>query len=260
MRQITSRENTFVKRFTLLASDKGERDREKLIVVEGAKLCVDALKSGIPLNEVYATEKALRKYPDINELFDKVGESFLISEQVALKMSDAKTPQGVFVVCGKPRNERPASHKQDARYLLLASLQDAGNVGTIIRTAEALGIVGIAMTSDCPDIYSPKVLRASMGGVFRLPVWIAEAMHEEITRLKSESISVYAAALRPDAQKLGEIRFNGKCAVLLGNEGAGLSEKLIEACDGSIMIPMPGRADSLSVAMAAGILAWEMMT
>lgn len=258
MKQITSRENASVKRFVSLMSDKNEREREQLIAMEGVRLCLDALQSGLALKEVYVTEKAVRKHSEIGALLDKAAESFEISESVAAKMSDAKTPQGVFVLCEKPHNKRPQSHKPDARYLLMASLQDAGNVGAIIRTAEALGIDGIAMTCDCPDLYSPKVLRASMGGVFRLPVWVVEDMREELARLQSEGVTAYAAALRADAQKLGEAAFCGKCAVLLGNEGAGLSAELIEACDGSILIPMSGQADSLSVAMAAGILVWEM--
>lgn len=258
MREITSRDNPLIKRFIAISSDKAKRGREKLFTLEGARLCLDALGSMLVFREVYATEKALQKYPAIKEIFEKAGDAFMVSEPVALKMSDAKTPQGVFAVCEKPCNNMPEDHKQNARYLLLAALQDAGNVGAIIRTAEAFGLDGIVMTEDCPDPYSPKVLRASMGGVFRLPVCTVSDMTGEIARLKSQGVKVYAATLGSDAEKLGNIRFDGVCAVLLGNEGAGLPATLIEACGNSLIIPMAGRADSLSVAMAAGIFAWEM--
>lgn len=258
MRQITSRENSVIKRFAALSSDKGERGKDNLIAIEGAKLCLDALQSGLSIHEVFVTEKALQKYSGTKELIQKASESFIISESVATKMSDAKTPQGVFAVCGKPLNKRPGCHKRDARYLLLATLQDSGNVGTIIRTVEALGLDGVALTSDCPDLYSPKVLRASMGGVFRLPVWTVLDMQEEILHLKSEGVTVYAAALEPNVEKLRNVQFKDACAVLLGNEGAGLPQNLIEVCDYSVIIPMAGCADSLSVATAASIFAWEM--
>lgn len=258
MQRITSRENPLVKRYVALMSNKGERERENLLVVEGVRLCLDALKSGLVFREVYVTEKALQKHSGLNELLERTDGGFTISESVAAKMSDTKTPQGVFAVCEKPRSKRPERHKRDARYLLLAGLQDSGNIGTIIRTAEAFGLDGVAMTADCPDLYSSKVLRASMGGVFRLPVWTVGDMLEEIALLKLEGVAVYAAALEVNAEKLGNMRFEGACAVLLGNEGAGLPVGLADACDCSVIIPMSGRADSLSVAMAAGIFAWEL--
>lgn len=258
MQNITSRENPAVKRFAGLASDKDERNKSESFAIEGVRLCFDAFASGIAFREVFVTEKALNKHSKLQDIVEKANESYIISDSVATKLADTKTPQGVFAICEKPHNQRQNMHSTNARYLLLASLQDSGNVGTIIRTAEALGLDGVAMTSDCPDLWSPKVLRASMGGAFRMRVWTVNDMKVELGALKSEGVTVYAAALKQDAKKLGTMRFDGACAVLLGNEGAGLSCELIEACDDSVVIPMRGRADSLGVAMAAGIVAWEM--
>lgn len=256
--QITSRENPRIKRLARLMSDRGERDASGCFAAEGVRLCMDALVSGIDITEVFVTQKILESHPEAARIIERAGASYLISESVALKAADTKSPQGIFVVCEKRLNKRPETHGSDARYLLLASLQDPGNLGSIIRTAEAFGLSGVAVNADCPDIYSPKVLRATMGGVFRLNIWIAEDMRSEILRLEHEGVSVFAAAPGTSAKTLKEQRFEGACAVLLGNEGAGLPLELAAACRATVAIPMAGRADSLGVAAAAGIFAWEM--
>lgn len=258
MEHITSRENPRIKRILRLLSDRGERNDSNLFVAEGARLCLDALSSEVPVREVYLTEKALEKRPELLKIAETAHEAFTITEAVASKISDTKSTQGIFVVCEQCRHERPKSHADNARYLILSSLQDPGNVGTIIRTAEAFGLDGIGMSADCPEIYSPKVLRASMGGVFRLTVWTITDMLSELKWLNDEGVAVYAAALGGDSEKLGGMRFDTASAVVLGNEGAGLSGEIIDACKASVTIPMSGRADSLSVATAAGIIAWEM--
>jgi TrmH family RNA methyltransferase len=229
-----------------------------VFAAEGARLCLDALKSEISVTRVFVTEKALSKWPELNKLVEAAAEAFTVTEQVAEKLADAKTPQGVFALLKTPERQRPREHAGQA-YLLLNTLQDPGNLGTIIRTAEALGISGAALSA-CPDIYSPKVLRAAMGGVFRFNTWQAPDMAGELAALKAGGVRTYAAALAPGAVSLKNADFARPCAVLLGNEGAGLPAELIAACDGFVKIPMAGNspADSLCVSAAAGIFAWEM--
>lgn len=255
---VTSRENPRIKRIARLFSDRGERDRSGLFAAEGVRLCMDALMSGLTITEAYITQKALESRPETARIIGAAGGAYLITEAVAQKISDTKTPQGVFAVCEKRVCQRPETHAVGARYLLLASLQDPGNVGAIIRTAEAFGLSGVVMSADCPDLYGPKVLRATMGGAFRLNVRTVEDMLSEIEDLKSGGVTVWAAAPAATAKTLGSARFDGACAVLLGNEGAGLASELVEVCHAAVSIPMAGRADSLGVAMAAGIFAWEM--
>lgn len=259
MEQIISKENMRIKRVCKILNDKNEREISGSFVAEGVRLCEDAYTSGIAIREAFATETALKKHPELLRVLEKAQEAFLVSEAAAAKISDTKNPQGIFLVCEKRDNSRPAHHAPKARYLLLASLQDPGNVGSIIRTAEAFGLDGIAMSSDCPELYSPKVLRAAMGGAFRLRIWVVPDIRGEIAKLKRENVKVFAAALGESSAKLGELRFESANAVVLGNEGAGLEQSVIEECDASVMIPMAGRADSLGVAMAAGIIAWEML-
>ena len=256
---ITSRENPKIKQIVRLMASKAERSATNLFVAEGARLCADALESGVAVREAFLTEKALKKYGQARLFADNhTVTSYIISDGVSEKISGTKGPQGIFAVCEKPGLARPEAHAENARYLLLAEIQDPGNMGSIIRTAEAFGLGGICASADCPEIFSPKVLRASMGGVFRLKLWAAGDMSEEIARLKDEGVSIYAAGLEDNAGRLNNMRFDGPCAVLLGNEGAGLSESLVAACGGVLKIPMAGTADSLGVAVSAGIFAWEM--
>jgi TrmH family RNA methyltransferase len=207
--------------------------------------------------QAFVTEHALEKWPQAQALLDAAEETFIVSGPVADKLADAKTPQGVFAAFARPKDLGPPESGE--RFFLLHSLQDPGNVGTIIRAAEALGLDGIGL-SGCPDVFSPKVLRASMGGAFRLKTWVWEDMPSGLARLRAAGFSLYAAALTDSAKSLAETNFRLPCAVLFGNEGAGLPQDLLEQCDYAVKIPFAAHstADSLCVATAAGIFAWEM--
>ena len=143
-------------------------------------------------------------------------------------------------------------------YLLLHQVRDPGNLGGILRTAATLGI-SAAFLCECAELYSPKVLRASMGGIFRLPVVTVDDMAGQIQTLRRLSVEVYAAAIRQGACNPGCLSGQGGKAVLIGNEGTGLPDELIQACDSCVAIPMKGGSESLNAAMAAGILMWEML-
>jgi TrmH family RNA methyltransferase len=218
---------------------------------------MDGLKSGLRPAQAFATERALEKWPQARELLDAAGEAFTVSEPVAAKLADAKTPQGVFAAFALPQSDGPPEGGK--LFFLLHGLQDPGNVGTIIRAAEALGLDGIGLCG-CPDVFSPKVLRASMGGAFRLRTWLVTDMPSALSQLRADGFSLYAAALTSSAESLAKTRFEQPCAALFGNEGAGLPQELTDICDFAVKIPFAARstADSLCVATAAGIFAWEM--
>lgn len=252
-KEITSRENPAVRRYTLLASSRKEREDSGLFVTEGVKLTSEAHSAGCVLRSLYVTAQAAMKYA---ARLAVMGEFILVSESVSQKLSGAVTPQGVFGVFEKPE-PRALCLSSDGRYLLLDGLQDPGNVGTVIRTAAALGITGIILSRDCPDPYSPKVLRASMGGVFHAALEVRE-IPQGIKALKAAGVHVWAAALHSRAVSLREAGLGPGCAVVIGNEGAGLDEEMIRLCDGAVIIPMAEGNESLNAAMAAGILLWEM--
>ena len=260
MEAITSKENSRYKQLCKLVSSKKERQKTGLFVAEGLRLCCDAVRSGMIPESIFATEHFVKKFPDEwQQLTAQCARQYLITEELSEKISDTQTPQGVFAVFAALDKTVNTGKIEYGRFLFLVSLQDPGNVGTIIRTAEALGISGVLMTSDCPDVYSPKVLRSTMGSLFRLPIYNVENPIELVCDFQHKGFSVYAAALRNDSVKLGTVSFPEKAMVLIGNEANGLPQEVISACDKVLMIPMKGNAESLNAASAANIIMWEMM-
>lgn len=258
LEEIISRQSARVKVVTGLMQRRKERDESGSFVAEGLRLCLDAVSSGLTIHTLMLTREALERWPQTKMLVQSAQEAFIIAPQVAEKISSTSSPQGVFAVCRKLDNrENIVTIRKNGCYLLLAHLQDPGNFGTILRTADALGIDGVFLSHDCPDIYSPKVLRSAMGGIFRLPFAVTEPL-EAIEMLKTHGVPTYAAALDDHAQPLDRVDFSEGGAVLIGNEGNGLPEQLIRAAMGTVIIPMAEGSNSLNAAMAAGIFLWEM--
>ena len=141
----------------------------------------------------------------------------------------------------------------------LEDIQDPSNLGTVLRTAEALGIGGVILTRGCCDVYSPKVLRGSMGAVFRLPMALVETMPPAVNALEHKGFVAMAAVPDREAEPITHVRFSSPSIVLVGNEGNGLKPETIRACQRRVTIPMLGRAESLNASVAASLLMWEMM-
>ncbi|MEM1483920.1 RNA methyltransferase [Oscillospiraceae bacterium PP1C4] len=259
-REITSRDHADVKHYVQLAGSRKERHEQRLFVTEGIKLTCEAFDAGCTPVVIFATEDATDRYYDHVQRIMLACESFYrISQSVADKLAQSVSPQGVFGVFRMLDNEtQPVKISSNGKMILLSSLQDPGNIGTILRTAAAFGIDGVVLSSDCPDLYSPKVLRSTMGGVFKIPLAITSDLGGYIDQLRGQGIPVYAAALNESAVPVLEASLQSGCAVVIGNEGNGISEELIDRCDGTLMIPMKQNSESLNAAMAAGIVMWEM--
>lgn len=253
MTELTSRKNDTVRRFRELGRDKKLRSELGAFVIEGDHLCGEAISAGLEISLALISERAKKKYPEQCErLIAAAGECAVISDDIAEYISDTKSPQGLFAQVRTPK----AKPLPKGRLVLLDGVQDPGNVGTIVRTAEALGLGAVVMSRDCADVYSPKTLRASMGSVFRLPC-ITDDLVQIITGLRGQGCSVYGAMLDETAQKLPEISFTDSCAVVIGSEGGGISEAVKEVCTGGVYIPITG-AESLNAAAAAAIILWEL--
>lgn len=259
-REITSRDNPLVKQYNRLASSRKARREQGMFVTEGIKLTCEAVDAGCKLSLLFATEEALEKSDErIEHMLLSCEGFYRISQQVAEKLTQSVTTQGVFAIFHMLDNSgQPVKIKNKGKYILLSSLQDPGNIGTILRTAAAFGMDGVVLSSDCPDLYSPKVLRATMGGIFRVPVAVVDDMGVYIDILRQQGVAVYAAALNERASLIGDVSFEQGCAVVIGNEGSGIEQEMINRCNRSIMIPMQPGSESLNAAMAAGIMMWEM--
>jgi TrmH family RNA methyltransferase len=246
---ITSRKNQALAAYRELNRDRKQREAGRKFNIEGVRLCEEALTAGLTITAAFMTETAERRYPELCERLAHI----TITDEIGGYIADTKTPQGVFATAEMP--EREFVPDGDG-LILLDGLQDAGNVGTVIRTAEALGIGGAVLSPDCADIWSPKVVRGAMGSLFRLPVTVTP-LPEFIKRIRADGYRVYAAVLNEKARSIDDTELSGKCAVVIGNEGNGVSPEVINSADADIYIPIR-KAESLNAAIAAAIFCNEM--
>lgn len=187
-----------------------------------------------------------------NRASQRAPKIFQVPRELMEHMSDTKNSQGILaVVRQKKYTELPGDF-----FLILDTLQDPGNMGTIFRTAEAAGVDGILMNRDCVDVYSPKVVRATMGAMFRMPFMVSDDLPAEIQRMKSEGVQVYAAHLR-GTKNHWDFDYRQPTAFMIGNEGNGLQDAIADLADTYLRIPMMGHTESLNAGVAASVLMYE---
>ena len=261
---ISSKSNALIVRLAKL-KDKKYRKNEELFRFDGIKLFCEAAKAGAPIEYVFVIESARDKYCDIVEKNCTCDKLYVLSEDAFMKLTDEQSPEGIIAVCSNLENitlegdmNALATSLVGKRVLLLESVRDVGNMGTIIRTARAFGIDALVMSSDCADLYNPKTVRAAMGALFTQRIVVVESISSIVHAMQSEGARVWAAALQRDAKKLGEIELKKGDAILIGNEGHGLSEKAILACDECVYIPMEEGSESLNAGVAASVCMWEL--
>lgn len=262
---ITSTSNARVKRLVNLRKKRRARDAEGVFLTEGLRLLQEVPEG--ELLELYVTERFYKKEKKLVD--DKCKGNRcrpeLLSESVMEYVSDTQHPQGVLcVACQREGNglegilERKESGADTSCPLLLVldNLQDPGNLGTIFRTGEAAGVTGILLSRDCVDVYNPKVIRSTMGSIFRMPFWYAENLTEVIRDMKSKGICTYAAHLEGTCI-YDEPDYRKPSAFFIGNEGNGLRKEIAELADCYLKIPMAGGVESLNAAIAATVLMFE---
>ena len=238
---ITSTSNAQIKELAKLQKKSRLRDEKGIFLVEGPRMTEEIPAERI--EKVYASESFAKKNKEFLEKLQAPVE--LLTDTVFAYVSDTKTPQGILAIVKK------APH-----LVVLDNLQDPGNLGTIFRTAEAAGVTGILLSKDCVDVYNPKVIRSTMGAVFRMPFLYVEDLPEKIKELQKENIKTYAAHLRGE-NAYDEEDYTTGCAFLIGNEGNGLRDEVADCADCLIRIPMEGEAESLNAAVAAAVLMFE---
>ncbi|MBR2175764.1 MAG: RNA methyltransferase [Clostridia bacterium] len=256
---ITSKDNEMIKEAAKLIAGSKERRKKERFVAEGVRLCRDAADSGAHITEFFYTAEAAEKNPDdYRKLCAAADRSYELGKAVYNKISDTGSPQGFMCIIDTRLGTALTDIEKGKKYAALENIQDPSNLGTILRTAEAVGADGVILSSDCCDIFSPKVVRGSMGAVFRLPFLIAENFTAYIKELTGKGIPTFASTPR-NADNIQLTDFTKGGIMLIGNEGNGLREETIDVCSSRVMIPMLGRAESLNAAAAAAILLYEMM-
>ena len=240
---ITSKNNELIKSVRSLKQKKG-REEQNCFIVESEKCVLDALSTNQRIKHLFVTEKFYSRFADFSPI--------TVSDAVMQSLTDEVTPQGVLAVVEIPKS---APIAQLTHCLLLDRVQDPGNVGAIIRTAVACGVKYI-FTIDCADVYSPKVVRASMGGLFRLSVEkVTEQRAFEI--LKANGVSLLCADMK--GENVFDFNPPKSFCVCVGNEGQGISEFLKNACNKKISIPMQGGMESLNVAVATSVTLYTLL-
>ena len=247
MERITSRQNPLMARIRRLCTSAALRREEGVFIGEGPKLLEEAAAWGAEILCLVQDEALDLPCP-------AGARQIGVPSGLLDYISDTRTPQGVVFLCRMPQPSPPEA-LSPGRYLVLDGVQDPGNVGTIWRTADALGADGLFLLEGCADPFAPKTVRATMGACFRLPVW-QTALPGLCRRLDAAGIPLYAAALGGVNQDVRDIDWRCSAAVI-GSEGRGVSQAVLDACRGTVRIPMRARCESLNAAAAAAIVLWE---
>ena len=231
------------------------RRRDGIFVVEGIRMCQE-----IPddrLERTVMTGSFFRAHPDLAERLRAKAPLILVEEAEFLRISDTRTPQGILaVVRMQPVTEDELFQDPRGVYLFLERIQDPGNLGTMLRTAETARAAGMLMSPDCCDMYNPKTVRSTMGSIFRVPFAVSEDLRKAASKLKNMGGKVYAAHLK-GAVDYTASDYTSLCAFLIGNEAEGLTEELASVSDQRIRIPMGGQVESLNASLAAAVLLYE---
>lgn len=251
---ITSASNGKIKTIHNLRKKSKYRKEEKLFIIEGTRLFQETPRQ--LLKEVYVSESAENLLKD--QLIDIKYE--VVSDNIFTSISDTTTPQGILAVVKQPLYSlENILSKENPLLLILEDLQDPGNLGTIMRTAEGAGVTGILMTKGCVDIYNPKVVRSTMGSIYRMPFIYLEDQEEFVRifrQLKEKNIITYGAALM-ESKDYDQFCYEKGTAFVIGNEGNGLSDTALSICENYVKIPMCGQLESLNAAVASSILMYE---
>lgn len=249
---ITSTSNAKIKNLIKCMKSAKERRVQDVFLVEGIRMFSE-IPSSLHV-ETFVTEAFYEKH---SALFEDIAYEF-VSENVMHAMADTKTPQGVVSLVKRQHyTVEEVCNGENPLIMALENLQDPGNLGTIIRTAEGAGVTGILMSSDTVDIYNPKVVRATMGSVFRVPFCYVENLTETIGKLNRQNFMTYSAHLQ--GKNFYDYDYQKPTIFCIGNEGNGLSDALSDTTLHKIRIPMMGKVESLNAATASTVLMYEAM-
>lgn len=255
MQYIGSRSNERIKSVSFL-KDREEREARKLFFFEGVHLFEEFVRFGHKPYSLYVTEDAAKKYSSLIAPYEDV--TFVVSDGVYSKLSTEQSPQGILCVASYlPNVKKNASPSGGG--IMLESVRDTGNLGTIIRTAASLGAGRITISSDCADVYSPKTVRASMGAIFDADICVTDDIKKDITELRAAGSRVFATSLYGETVFLGTFDIEKSDTFVFGNEGSGVTDEVASECDKRVLIPMSGKTESLNVAAASAVVMWEMV-
>lgn len=254
---ITSTDNPLVRDIQRLQTKASLREQRGVFVVEGQKQVAEALTEGMTLRLLVVTSAWRLKAADLlAPAMQRQISIQEVSESVFKKLSDTQTPQGVLAVIERPSVSEEIL-KEGSLFLLLECIQDPGNLGTIIRSAEGAGVDAVLLSAGCADVYAPKTVRSTMGSLYRVPILTGVDMAESIRTLQQRGVQVCAAALTPQALPFTDLSYQKPTAFVIGNEANGLREQTIAQADTAVILPMAGKLESFNAGIAATLLAYH---
>lgn len=253
--EITGVNNPQVKAATELKQKK-YRTKAGLFLAEGLRTVEESIEASQVESIFYTPIDDERTRKALETAASKGIKLFCVNEAVMKKISDTETPQGIIAVCNMTHLSLEKLLTQGKMLLVLDRVQDPGNIGTMLRTADAAGVGGLVLLNGCADVYAPKTVRASMGSLFHLPVLQGLEEQAFIDTAKDYGYELLVTCLE-GADSLYKADFSGRIAFVMGNEANGVSNNLLKAADKKVFIPMQGKAESLNVAMAAGVVMFE---
>jgi len=257
---ITSSQNNLIKEIKSLDKRK-YRDEKGLFIAEGIRFVGEALEESADISYIVVSEKLPDIKGGIEILKDIEAQGikyYRTTEKIFKDISNTESPQGILAVIKAKKLDFEDIVQEHNKIIILEGLQDPGNMGTIIRTADAAGMTGIIISEGCVDIYNPKVLRSTMGSVFHLPVYQCKDIVNTLKLIKTRGIKIYATHLKGN-QSCHDLKMDGDVAIIIGNEANGINDETAGLADVLVRIPMPGKAESLNASVAAGILMYEVV-
>jgi RNA methyltransferase, TrmH family len=258
---VSSNQNPIIKEVKALKVRK-HREEKQLFFIEGLRFVEDALKERTDIQYVLVSEKFIQSN-ESNKVMGMIPQDswkvYELPDKLFKEISDTENPQGIMAVLKMGNFTLDDIIKEDNNFLvILETIQDPGNMGTIIRTADAAGAKGIIVSKGSVDLYNPKVLRSTMGSVFHVPIYFSENLAEDLLLVKSKGILLYAAHLAGNMNYY-EVKDWSNSGIIIGNEANGISSEISDLANTLVKIPMEGRAESLNASIAAGLLIYEVL-
>lgn len=255
MQSISSKENDLIKHIRKL-KDKKERDISNEYVIEGIKLIQEAIQENVNIKQIIICDDCDKTESIPKDLMYEIAkyDCVYVTKKIFKYISEVQEPQGILAVIEKNNSDKDIDYDQDI-IVALDDVQDPGNLGTILRTVDSIGIIQILVSKGTADSYNPKVVRSTMGAIFRIKIIECEDLEKTLKEIKKHKFKVVVTSLQTD-NSIYEIDYNRK-VIVIGNEAKGVEQRIQQIADEKVKIPMLGKTESLNASVATGIVLYE---
>ena len=255
MQTISSKDNEFIKHIKKL-KDKKYRDIAQEYVIEGIKLIREAIEEKVELKQIFICDNCLNTDIIPKELMYEIAkyECVYVTENIFKTISDVNTPQGILAIIERNTTEMKIDYSQDI-IVALDDIQDPGNLGTILRTVDSIGLNQIIVSKGTADCYNPKVIRSTMGAIFRVNIIESEDLEATLKEIQKQNFKIVVTSLQTK-NSIYDIKYSKK-VIVIGNEANGVEQKIQKMADKKIKIPMLGKTESLNASVATGVVLYE---